>query len=130
MTNQVRQCVQNDTDLPPPPPPPPAADDNVEKTNNLTISTKLSTHQLICKSPQESGSVKSSIPSSNVGKTKKKFDVILLLAGAQLFFGILMFGFGVMVLLHNASLAQVRNQLVFNVGGSKSKNLMTYHDRS
>ncbi|CAH0564607.1 unnamed protein product [Brassicogethes aeneus] len=75
--------------------------------NNLTISTKLSTDQLICKTPQLSPSI--SVKSLKDETTKKKtvrINGFLYLGILQVLFGILMMVFGVLVILHRASLSQ------------------------
>lgn len=87
--------------------------------NNLTISTKLSTEQLICKTPQESPSASLkcnkdvSMQSSNVIKEKPRINnirptsSIIYWANLQILFGILMIVAGGFVIYHKASLYQV-----------------------
>lgn len=70
---------------------------------NMTISTKLSTDHLICKSPQESpsNSVKS------ISKQKGDDNCLLCLGLLQFIFGFLMVVFGGLVIHYDASLSQV-----------------------
>lgn len=85
--------------------------------NHLTMSTQLSTEQLICKSPRESSnsSVHSSVKSLNKkGSTEvkkdensAKFNLVLYMGLLHILFGFLMVLFGVLVILHDASLSQV-----------------------
>lgn len=84
--------------------------------NNLTISTKLSTEQLICKSPQESPnvSVKSfkneEVSDDNNNKVDNgdvAYSSLLYLGTMQILLGLLMATFGVLAIVHNARLAQV-----------------------
>lgn len=77
--------------------------------NNLTISTKLSTDQLICKTPKESPnvSVKSLPRDGEVKKVDGGGDIILYLGVSQIVFGLLMAVFGALVLVHDARLARV-----------------------
>lgn len=92
--------------------------DKSETENNLTISTKLSTDQLICKSPQTSsveGSVKSLqhvIPLKDSDEDHKRNEnetpIALYFGVLQILFGLLMAVFGVLVLVHNSSLSQVK----------------------
>lgn len=98
-------------------------DTNKKMENNLTVSTKLSTDQLICKSPRESpnGSVKS-VEKNNEFKSvkggyevkgscnrlKKRCSSTLCLGTLQVLFGLLMVGFGMMVIFQEASLSQVK----------------------
>ncbi|KAF2899320.1 hypothetical protein ILUMI_06856, partial [Ignelater luminosus] len=83
--------------------------------NNLTISTKLSTEQLICKTPQESPnvSVKSfkneEVSDDNNNKVDNgdgAYSWLLYLGTMQILFGLLMATFGVLAIVHNARLAQ------------------------
>lgn len=90
--------------------------------NNLTVSTKLSTDQLICKSPRESpnGSVKSMGKNNEYKSVKGGYEVekgcdrlkqrcsaTLCLGTLQMLFGLLMVGFGMMVIFQEASMSQV-----------------------
>ncbi|KAB0793856.1 hypothetical protein PPYR_13476 [Photinus pyralis] len=77
--------------------------------NNLTISTKLSTDHLICKTPQESPnvSVKSLPRDGEVKKVDGDGDIILYLGVSQIVFGLLMAVFGALVLVHDARLARL-----------------------
>lgn len=88
--------------------------------NNLTMSTQLSTEQLICKSPQDSSRTNSSVNSSIKGgstpqvkkiesnqKKSEGFNVVLYTGLMQVLFGFLMVVFGVLVILHDASLSQI-----------------------
>lgn len=117
----VRQQIPQDV-IPPPSPSP--APPSPQLDNNLTISTKISTDQLICKTPQDS-------PMNSLAKTKRKiqddpafeknakkisevdtietncYNVLLYLALMQIFLGLLMCTFGVLVIMNEASLAQV-----------------------
>lgn len=100
---------------------PVAEDNNKKMENNLTVSTKLSTDQLICKSPKESpnGSVKSMVRNIEYKPVKGGFEVKrgcrlkgkcsppLCLGILQVFFGLLMVGFGILVIFQEASLSQV-----------------------
>lgn len=77
-----------------------------EKNKNTnTISSKLSTDQLICKSPQES-------PENSVKELEKTIvgddNSLLCLGLLQFVFGFFMVVFGGLVLHYDASLAQVR----------------------
>lgn len=89
--------------------------DKSETENNLTISTKLSTDQLICKSPQTSspeGSIKSlrniiPVKDSEDNRKRDETPIALYFGVLQILFGLLMAVFGVLVLVHNASLSQV-----------------------
>lgn len=96
-----------------------SAEETAKKAeNNLTVSTKMSTDRLLCKTPRESpnGSLKEG------GELKKQggFCVLdggcglrekcappLCLGGLQVVCGVAMVGFGVMVILQEASLSQV-----------------------
>lgn len=98
-------------------------DANKKMENNLTVSTKLSTDQLICKSPRESpnGSVKSLGKNNEFKSVKGGYEVkmrgcerlkercssTLCLGTLQVLFGLLMVGFGMMVIFQEASLSQV-----------------------
>ena len=84
----------------------------VEENNNVndnknsmnTISSKLSTDQLICKSPQESpGSSVQSVEKIVVGDDGS----LLCLGLLQFIFGFFMVVFGALVIQYDASLAQV-----------------------
>lgn len=84
--------------------------------NNLTISTKLSTDQLICKSPQNSPNLsdrsnakeRQRIEPRQIKKFKLKcLNLTLYLGILQILFGLLMSVFGVLAILHGASLSQV-----------------------
>ncbi|KAK4874705.1 hypothetical protein RN001_014065 [Aquatica leii] len=89
--------------------------ENVKKSevpdNNLTISTKLSTEQLICKTPQESpnSSIKSVktevVQKKTVNKLQDLYNSLLYLGISQILFGLLMAVFGALVLVHEARLA-------------------------
>lgn len=94
--------------------------------NNLTISTKLSTEQLICKTPQESPSAslkcnKDALPpssSSNAINIKPKINnvpksSIIYWANLQILFGILMIVAGGFVIYYKASLYQVSDFIDF-----------------
>lgn len=86
--------------------------------NNLTLSTKISTDHLICKTPQESpnASVKSlhrpDFARRSVVVVKKKCCTTLYLGILQMAFGFLMAGFGIFVIFQQASLSQVSNKLI------------------
>lgn len=87
--------------------------------NHLTLSTKLSTDHLICKTPQ--GSPNASVRSlqrdfqqKKLLVIRKKFFSLLGLGVLQMIFGFLMVGFGVFVIFEEASLSQVN--FVFNQG--------------
>lgn len=98
-------------------------DANKKIDNNLTVSTKLSTDQLICKTPRESpnGSVKSLGHKNNEYKgvkgcyevkkgyagLKEQCSAPLCLGLLQVLFGLLMVGFGMMVIFQESSLSQV-----------------------
>ncbi|XP_060523376.1 uncharacterized protein LOC132700203 isoform X2 [Cylas formicarius] len=72
---------------------------------NMTISTKLSTDRLICKTPHQSltGSIK-----SVTSKKKCNPDQIILFLGTfQFILGFLMMIFGIFVIAHKASLSQL-----------------------
>lgn len=99
-----------------------SVDANKKMENNLTVSTKLSTDQLICKSPRESpnGSVKSMEKNNEFKSVKGGYEVkrgcerlkercssTLCLGTLQVLFGLLMVGFGTMVIFQEASLSQV-----------------------
>lgn len=88
--------------------------DEVKKTdNNLTLSTKLSTDHLICKTPQDSpsGSVRSLGKQDYVGKKHRTFRCSVLYLGVmQVVLGFLMVVFGVVVIFQEARLSQVRNK--------------------
>lgn len=81
--------------------------------NNLTLSTKISTDHLICKTPQESpnASVRSlhrpDFARKSVMVVKKKCCTTLYLGILQMVFGFLMAGFGIFVIFQQASLSQV-----------------------
>ncbi|KAF5288298.1 hypothetical protein FQR65_LT12030 [Abscondita terminalis] len=89
--------------------------DEVVPENNLTVSTKLSTEQLICKTPQDS--TNSSLKSVKNDGTKKKkkrnlnkeamYNSLLYLGISQILFGLLMVVFGALVLVHEARLANL-----------------------
>lgn len=95
------------------------AEDSEEKKcdNNLTISTKLSTDQLICKSPQNSPNLSNRSANKEqqkveIRRPEKKFklkclNLTLYLGVLQVLFGLLMSVFGVLAILHGASLSQV-----------------------
>uniref|UniRef100_A0A1Y1KY81 Uncharacterized protein n=2 Tax=Photinus pyralis TaxID=7054 RepID=A0A1Y1KY81_PHOPY len=97
--------------------------------NNLTISTKLSTDHLICKTPQESPnvSVKSLPRDGEVKKVDGDGDIILYLGVSQIVFGLLMAVFGALVLVHDARLARVSfirefcDSSVWKIGGNSSR---------
>lgn len=79
-----------------------------------TVSTKLSTDQLICKSPPSTVSSRSDPERQqdlveNVEKTivKERTPIQLYLGILQILFGMLMAVFGVLVLVHDSNLAQV-----------------------
>lgn len=81
--------------------------DQAVKERVNTLSTKLSTDQLICKTPQESPSV--SVKSL---KTRKRGEgdnqrIILFLGVLQFVLGFLMVAFGILVIVHRATLSQV-----------------------
>ncbi|KAF5285915.1 hypothetical protein FQA39_LY04376 [Lamprigera yunnana] len=84
---------------------------------NLTISTKLSTEQLICKTPQESpnSSVKSlrneEIKQRKSNRSNNTYNSLLYLGVSQILFGLLMVAFGALVLVHEAKLANLRGGL-------------------
>lgn len=87
--------------------------------NNLTISTKLSTDQLICKTPRESpnASVKS-IKQNVIKKCKQPrkpnpFLFVLYLGILQIFLGLLMCVFGVLVITYKSSSSHVSIALIF-----------------
>lgn len=101
-------------------------DANKKMDNNLTVSTKVSTDQLICKTPRESpnGSVKS-MGKNNEYKTikgcyevkkgfglKERCSAPLCLGSLQVLFGLLMVGFGMMVIFQEASLSQVKKSSI------------------
>lgn len=102
-----------------------AANNKKKMENNLTVSTKLSTDQLICKSPKESpnGSVKSleKIDAFKGGfgvkggckRLKETCSAPLCLGLLQVVFGLLMVGFGMMVIFQEASLSQVKKENLF-----------------
>lgn len=76
---------------------------------NSTVSTKLSTDQLICKSPPSSVSTAGS---NNEDKNKSatitdQTPIVLYLGVLQILFGLLMAVFGVLVLIHESNLSQV-----------------------
>lgn len=92
-------------------------DKSESEQNHLTISTKLSTDQLICKSPNTAspeGSLKSLRNALPVKEDKKKNEtpIILYFGILQIFFGLLMAVFGILVLVHAASLAQVNKKII------------------
>ncbi|XP_071052286.1 uncharacterized protein [Onthophagus taurus] len=81
--------------------------------NNLTMSTKLSTDRLICKTPKETPN-----SSLNGEEKKEKLDakkplkmkcrnLELYLGVLQILFGILMTVLGVLTIIHKASLSQI-----------------------
>lgn len=76
---------------------------------NSTVSTKLSTDQLICKSPPSSISTTEPIPEDK-DKNDRKVEptpTALYLGVVQILFGLLMAVFGVLVLVHDSNLSQV-----------------------
>lgn len=78
--------------------------------NNLTISTKLSTDHLICKTPQESPmSSKRDLQyvAQKGGSDKNCYSVFLYLGVLQMLCGLLMSVFGILVILHDSSLSQI-----------------------
>lgn len=84
--------------------------------NNLTISTKLSTDQLIFKSPQNSPNLSDrSSPKARQRiepRCTKPFrirclNLTLYLGILQILFGMLMSVFGVLTIIHGSSLSQV-----------------------
>ncbi|KAJ8984668.1 hypothetical protein NQ317_015759 [Molorchus minor] len=83
------------------------ADKNKNQGNMNTLSTKLSTDQLICKSPQESPSV--SVKSVKTGKCQgmERQRVVLYLGGLQFLLGFMMVAFGILAIMHKASLSQL-----------------------
>lgn len=87
-----------------------------EIKNMDTISTKLSTDQLICKSPQESpnASVKSLKENTKKPPRKFQFNGLLYLGILQIIFGIFMMVFGILVITHQASLSQVSHLILSN----------------
>lgn len=91
----------------------PETEDKIEtdQTNvNLTISTKLSTDQLVCKSPPDSSSVsvRSSIKNEKKKKNAKKIETDILCLGIlQILLGLFMIAFGIMTIFHQASLSMI-----------------------
>ncbi|KAI4456685.1 hypothetical protein MML48_8g00000852 [Holotrichia oblita] len=84
--------------------------------NNLTISTKLSTDQLICKSPQNSPNLSDrSSPKARQRiepRCTKPFrlrclNLTLYLGILQILFGMLMSVFGVLAIIHGSNLSQI-----------------------
>ncbi|KAJ8915142.1 hypothetical protein NQ315_000394 [Exocentrus adspersus] len=85
-------------------------DDNKDKdvSHTNTFSTKLSTDQLICKTPQESPS--NSVKSVKTRKRNRERDnqrIVLFLGMLQFVLGLLMVAFGILVIMHRASLSQL-----------------------
>lgn len=89
-----------------------------KKDNNLTVSTKLSTDRLICKTPRESpnGSVRSHQEYKVMRRVygdewglKRRCAAPLGLGVMQVVAGVLMVGFGMAVIMEEASLSQVRS---------------------
>lgn len=81
---------------------------------NSTVSTKLSTDQLICKSPPSSvelgqdDSRRTSSGDNEAGRTSSRETPLALYLGVlQILFGMLMAVCGVLVIVHDSSLAQV-----------------------
>lgn len=79
---------------------------------NSTVSTKLSTDQLICKSPPSSVSTAdgSNHEEKNITKSipaTEQTPIVLYLGLLQVLFGLLMAVFGVLVLIHESNLSQV-----------------------
>lgn len=81
-----------------------------------TVSTKLSTDQLICKSPPSTVSSRSDQErhqelDNGVDQTnnKERTPIQLYLGILQILFGMLMAVFGVLVLVHDSNLSQVRS---------------------
>ncbi|EFA05123.1 uncharacterized protein LOC660485 [Tribolium castaneum] len=82
-----------------------STDENTDNKNSITtISSKLSTDQLICKSPQESNSSVKSLEKIIVGGDDGS---LLCLGLLQFIFGFLMVVFGGLVLQYDASLSQL-----------------------
>lgn len=77
--------------------------------NNLTLSSQLSTDQLIVKSPQESPDASVNSLNQEVRKNDSKgcFDVVMCTGLLQVLFGGLMVAFGVLVIKYEANLSQV-----------------------
>lgn len=78
--------------------------------NNLTMSTQLSTDQLICKSPNDSSNPSIHSNTGSVVKEDSKkdsFNLLLSMGLLQVLFGVLMVVFGVLVIVHGSSLSQV-----------------------
>lgn len=89
------------------------------KDINSTISTKLSTEQLICKTPCDSPatSIKALRQSPVVKEEDREggcgeFTPVLYLGTLQILLGIFMAVFGVLVIVHKAKLAQVGTLLI------------------
>lgn len=88
-----------------------------EKEINSTVSTKLSTDQLICKSPPSSvelgindeGRKVSRVENGPGEASAKETPLALYLGILQILFGMLMALCGVLVLVHDSNLAQVNN---------------------
>ncbi|XP_044253415.1 uncharacterized protein LOC123004288 [Tribolium madens] len=81
------------------------SDENTDNKNSInTVSSKLSTDQLICKSPQESNSSVKSLEKIIVGGDDGS---LLCLGLLQFIFGFLMVVFGGLVLQYDASLSQL-----------------------
>lgn len=84
-------------------------DEAKKADNSLTLSTKLSTDHLICKTPQDSpnGSVRSL--DKFAGEVRRTLRCTVLYLGVmQLVLGFLMVVFGVVVIVQEARLSQVR----------------------
>lgn len=81
------------------------------RRNSDAEPTKISSNQLIVKSPQDNLSVSVKSCQKEVVSSKRSFacdSAVFWLGLSQIFFGILMMGFGLYAILHEAAMSMVR----------------------